>query len=343
MRYIDGMRKQDVGSSRLDEAARAGWMYYVAGHTQDQIDAKLGVSRQSAQRLVSLAMSEGLIKVRLDHPIAACMDLAERLRRRFGLDTVEVVPGGPGVRIARRGGRRGRRRDRTASAIRDPHRARRRNRAERSRPRSSSIAPMDCPQHRIVSLTGNIAPDGSAAYYNVIFGIADRIKARSFPMPLPVIAASAEERAMLHRQETIRATLDLATRADVTFVGIGDLGPDAPLQQDGFIAELSEGIAEGRRSRRVHRLGLRSRRTLHRRHHQRSRGERPHPVSRALGGHRHRARRTQAPGDPRCGTSRLCERASSPTKRRPWRCSPADTTTPIEARISRCNAARNSY
>ena len=28
---------------------------------------------------------------------------------------------------------------------------------------------MECPQHRIVSLTGNIGPDGSAAYYNVIF------------------------------------------------------------------------------------------------------------------------------------------------------------------------------
>ena len=46
-------------ASRLDDAARAGWHYYVAGNTQDQIAAKLGVSRQSAQRLVSLARSEG--------------------------------------------------------------------------------------------------------------------------------------------------------------------------------------------------------------------------------------------------------------------------------------------
>ena len=37
-------------------------------------------SRQSAQRLVSLSVSEGLIKVRLDHPIGRCMDLAARLR-----------------------------------------------------------------------------------------------------------------------------------------------------------------------------------------------------------------------------------------------------------------------
>ena len=39
------------------EAARAGWLYYVAGMTQDQSAAELGVSRQRAQRLVSPAMA----------------------------------------------------------------------------------------------------------------------------------------------------------------------------------------------------------------------------------------------------------------------------------------------
>ena len=46
-RTSDGGTRQDVGSGRLDDAARAGWLYYVAGNTQDQIAAKLGVSRQS--------------------------------------------------------------------------------------------------------------------------------------------------------------------------------------------------------------------------------------------------------------------------------------------------------
>ncbi|RUY06965.1 MarR family transcriptional regulator, partial [Mesorhizobium sp. M7A.F.Ca.US.005.03.2.1] len=87
--------RQDGGSNRLDDAARAGWLYYVAGNTQDQIASTLGISRQTAQRLVSLAVSEGLIKVRVDHPIANCLDLAARLRSRFALDLVEVVPSDP--------------------------------------------------------------------------------------------------------------------------------------------------------------------------------------------------------------------------------------------------------
>ena len=64
------MPKRIETSNRLDDAARAGWLYYVAGRTQDEIASTMGISRQSAQRLVSLAVSERLIKVRLDHPIA---------------------------------------------------------------------------------------------------------------------------------------------------------------------------------------------------------------------------------------------------------------------------------
>jgi DNA-binding transcriptional regulator LsrR (DeoR family) len=88
-------QRMDTSTNRLDDAARAGWLYYVAGNTQEEIAAKLGISRQSAQRLVSLSVSEGLIKVRLDHPIGRCMDLASRLKSRFGLDLAEIVPSDP--------------------------------------------------------------------------------------------------------------------------------------------------------------------------------------------------------------------------------------------------------
>ena len=91
------------GGNRLDDAARAGWLYYVAGNTQDEIARKLGVSRQSAQRLVSLAVSEKLIKFRLDHPIARCMELSRKLSHRFGLQSCEIVPSDPGgTRVHRR-------------------------------------------------------------------------------------------------------------------------------------------------------------------------------------------------------------------------------------------------
>lgn len=231
-------QRQETSGNRLDDAARAGWLYYVAGNNQEEIAKKLGVSRQTAQRLVSLSVSEGLIKVRLDHPIGRCMELAEKLRSRYALDFVEVVPTDPGsgstvLGLAQAAAAEIERRlkgdepiilglgtGRTLKAAID------------------QLSPIDAPQHKIVSLTGNIAPDGSAAYYNVIFSMAEAVKARSFPMPLPVIASSAGEREALHSQPMVRDTLSLAAQADVTFLGLGDLGPEAPLYLDGFISEI---------------------------------------------------------------------------------------------------------
>src|ERR1700750_830325 len=86
--------------SRLDEAARAGWLYFIAGHTQDEIAKMLQVSRASAQRLVSLCLAERLITFRLEHPIAACMELAFRLKERFALVHCEVVPTDQPARLA---------------------------------------------------------------------------------------------------------------------------------------------------------------------------------------------------------------------------------------------------
>jgi DNA-binding transcriptional regulator LsrR (DeoR family) len=39
------MSQNDIPTSPQDDAARAGWLYYVGGMTQDQIAAELGVSR----------------------------------------------------------------------------------------------------------------------------------------------------------------------------------------------------------------------------------------------------------------------------------------------------------
>jgi DNA-binding transcriptional regulator LsrR (DeoR family) len=229
--------RQDSSANRLDDAARAGWLYYVAGNTQEEIASKLGISRQSAQRLVSLSVSEGLIKVRLDHPIGRCMDLAARLKSRFALDFVEVVPSDPSnasttIGVAEAAATEIERWLKSAEPIVMAIGTGRTLKAA-----IEQLTPMECPHHKVVSLTGNIAPDGSAAFYNVIFNVADTVKARSFPMPLPVIASSARERELLHNQPMIRETLALAAQANITFVGVGDLGPQAPLFLDGFISE----------------------------------------------------------------------------------------------------------
>ncbi len=228
-------RNADGESARLDDAARAGWLYYVAGNTQDEIARKLGISRQTAQRLVSLAMSERLIKVRLDHPIARCMELSSALRQRYDLRHCEIAPSDPtsgsetlGIsQIAAAEMERWLRRPdpvvigigtgRTMRAVAD------------------QLPAMQCPQHRLVALVGTGKVDGSASFYDVIIRVSDTVRAPHYPMPLPVIARSIEERDLLLSLPSIRSVLALVEQSDVTFVGVGSLGENSPLLKDGFI------------------------------------------------------------------------------------------------------------
>lgn len=228
-------RKSEPDGDRLDDAARAGWLYYVAGNTQDEVAQKLGVSRQTAQRLVSMAVSERLIKVRLDHPIARCMELAARLTSTFGLKLCEVVPSDPASSSSSLGIAEAAAAD-MEQRLKSLHPIVVAIGSGRSlRAAVEQLPPLDCPHHKIVSLVGNIAADGTASFYDVIVRFADAVQAPHYPMPLPVIASTRRERDLFFEQASVRQIVSLAQSADVTYVGIGDLGENPPLLQDGFI------------------------------------------------------------------------------------------------------------
>lgn len=218
-------------SAKLDQAARAAWLSWVGGLTQDEIAARMGISRQTAQRLTAQAMAAGIVKVRIEHPLAESLDLAAQIQSRFGLRRVEVTPADAGpsgvaMQVA----------ELLESQLNQPEPVVLALGTGRTlRAAVAQMSPIDCPQHRIVSLTGNIAPDGSTSYYNVLFSMSERVTAHCYPLMLPVIAATEEERKALQSQPGNARVLDLAANADIAVIGIGDLGPNAPLQADGFL------------------------------------------------------------------------------------------------------------
>lgn len=230
-----------------DEAARAGWLYYVAGMTQDEIAREMGLSRQRAQRLVSRAVNEGLVRVRLQHPIAACLELEARMTRRFDLMRCRVAPSLPDGM------------DQTATIA--PLAAAEIERTLRSeapltvalgtgrtmRAAVEEMVAMDCEQHKIVSLNGTIGADGAGTSYDVIMRISDRIRCHHYPMPVPVICDSAEERNAFYGLAPVQRVADLARHADEVFVGLGQVSDTAPLMLDGFLtaSELAALRANG--------------------------------------------------------------------------------------------------
>ena len=230
------MGKQgDNETARLDDAARAGWLYYVAGNTQDEIARKLGVSRQTAQRLVSLAISERLIKVRLDHPIARCMELSASLKQRYDIAYCEVAPTDPASTSGTLGI--------SQIAAAEMERWLRRSdpivigigTGRTMRAVADQMPAMQCPQHKLVALVGTGKVDGSASFYDVIIRLSDTVRAPHHPMPLPVFTRSLEERELLTSLPSTRSLIALIEQADVSFVGVGSIGEGSALLKDGFI------------------------------------------------------------------------------------------------------------
>lgn len=219
---------------RRDLSARAAWLYYMAGNTQDQIAARLNVSRQAAQRLVAAAVADGLITFRLEHPIGECMELAEALRSQFSLDYVEVVPGdsntdgltGVAGAAARQFEMHLAPKTPTLITV---------STGRTLRATVAQIAPMERPQHTVVSLVGTLTRDGRASPYDVVMRLADRIGAKCYPLPTPVVTETPEECKLLKSQRPYEVVRTLAAQAKVSFLSIGTMDANAPLLADGFI------------------------------------------------------------------------------------------------------------
>lgn len=229
------MAAPDNEKSRLDDAARAGWLYFIAGHTQDEIAKMLQVSRASAQRLVSLCLAERLITFRLEHPIAACMELASRLKERFDLVHCDVVPSDPAAPLSNAGIA-----ERSANLLETTLRSETpvivalgTGRAVRAA--VERVSPIERPDHQIVSLVGNISADGSASFYDTVGRLADRTGARHYPMPLPFLMSSEDERNRMIRIDPIARVRAVAARADLRLIGIGQMDQKAQVHVDGFV------------------------------------------------------------------------------------------------------------
>ncbi|WP_454855098.1 sugar-binding transcriptional regulator [Rhizobium binxianense] len=236
--------KVDVnGDRRLDLAARAAWLYYDKSRTQDQIASELGVSRQIVQRLIALAQSERLIRFQLVHPMSDCIELAEKMKDRFELQYCEIalneignIEDIPSVALLAALHLETLLQQKAPLTIGIGN-------GKAMREVSRRLRPMNRPQHKCVSLMGNLTRDGRASHYDVVTWLSERINAQCYPLPMPVVTNSIEERKVLQAQPGYKTLRSLVDEASVLMMGIGYWGPEASLYMDGFITAAETGQA----------------------------------------------------------------------------------------------------
>jgi DNA-binding transcriptional regulator LsrR (DeoR family) len=226
----------------LELAARAAWLYYIAGNDQGEIADKLQISRHATQRLVAMAVREKLIKFRIEHNSAKCIELAEELREKFALTFSDVAPHYPSLAD-------------TEIAIAGLAAAKIEDFLTPKSPVTISIGTgrtlraavdevgrLERPHHKIVSMVGNVTRDGRASGFDVAMRLADRIGAQCYPLLTPVLANSSEERDLLRSQRAFQTVHGLVRNSKVSFLGLGEVGSQAPIYKDRFVTrgELDE-------------------------------------------------------------------------------------------------------
>ena len=76
----------------LQSLLQVASMYYKEHLNQQEIADKMGVTRQTVNRMLKKAEAEGIVEFRIHNPLEILADSGEKLAAKFGLKRAVVVP-----------------------------------------------------------------------------------------------------------------------------------------------------------------------------------------------------------------------------------------------------------
>jgi DNA-binding transcriptional regulator LsrR (DeoR family) len=239
--------------SDLQLMTRAAWLYHVAGLNQEETSRRLGLTRARVNKLLQQARETGLVSITINDRDVGLLPVEETLRRTFGLDFCIATPalglGGDSATLAdialRAVGTAGARflRDRLAEK---PDAVIGTGWGRTLAHLARQMSGVSTPRARFISLMGSLTANSAFNPFEVVQALAQATGGEGYFLPVPFIADTPEDRAVLLAQRVVARPLDLARRADVAIISVGELTETSLLRTQGMIT--SEDLADLRRS-----------------------------------------------------------------------------------------------
>jgi DNA-binding transcriptional regulator LsrR (DeoR family) len=224
---------QDWSEAQLQ--TRAAWYYYVGGLTQQEIADRLGLTRLRVNKIVGQARADGLVRIEIQMPFASCVALEEKLKARFALDEVCVVPTVPdpdtlqqvigeaaglmlepllkdGIGLGVGWGR----------TLRE---AARRMRSHRH------------PSSWVTSLMGGLTRGSGTNTFEVATEFARLLGAECYYVAAPIYCPSVESRSMLLTHYGLAEVMRRAREANIALLSCGDLSGRSLLASTHIVSE----------------------------------------------------------------------------------------------------------
>ncbi|HWA79164.1 MAG TPA: sugar-binding transcriptional regulator [Acetobacteraceae bacterium] len=236
-------------------ATRAAWLYYEASLTQAEISAQLRLAPARVQRLIAQATRDGLVRILIEGEFGGCLALERALIERFSLSYCRVVPALPETKptgssapsrlISSLG--------RAAAGFlhetfgRSVHKVIGFGHGRTVAASIEHLPRFPHPGLTVVSVVGGLAQRIDETPFDVIHALAEKTGARAFLPPVPFYANSRADRAVLMRQRGVAEAFEIAARATLIVMGIGEVAPTASMCQTGMVlaAELKQAQRDG--------------------------------------------------------------------------------------------------
>jgi DNA-binding transcriptional regulator LsrR (DeoR family) len=227
--------------------ARAAWLYYVAGLTQEETAARLGLPRTRVVRLLADARERGLVSINIQHDSIRDLETEHAIAARFGLDFCLATPrldlgtsNDPALAaaqglIARRavGG--------AAAMLLKGKLANGPITIGVSWGRTLEQVALHLsgarnPRARFVSLMGSLTRNRASNPFEVVQALAARTGGEGHFLPVPFIADTRSDRDVLISQRIVAEALALGLEADLYLISVGEMTETAILRQQDMIS-----------------------------------------------------------------------------------------------------------
>ncbi|WP_093153581.1 sugar-binding transcriptional regulator [Aliiruegeria lutimaris] len=237
---------------------RAAWFYYVGGLNQEATSRRMGLTRARVNKLLGQARETGLVSITINDRHAGLLHVEEAIQQEFGLEFCLTTPAMQLTEedLARNGaladlplkavGMAGARFLREHLAD-HPSTVVGTGGGRTLAHLSQQMNGVNCPNAKFVSLMGSLTANSAFNPFEVVQALAQAVGGEGYFLPIPFIADSVEDRSVLLGQSAVLRPLELARRADLALISVGELTEDSSMRRQGMIThdELLELRAAG--------------------------------------------------------------------------------------------------
>ncbi len=215
--------KTEILDANEQLLVRLAWACEVQGMTQAEAAKQFGVTRLRVNKSLAEARDRGIVRVTINSSFGPCIELEERLRDRFGLETATVAPvGGEDFKLytvlgAALGQFLNRLLERHEIKLFGMSWGNTLNMATRY------MEPMNRPDLEITSVMGGLTKGSDVNSYEITTRLADLCNAQHSYFTAPVYASSMASREILEQQQEFKSSIEKIRAADGLALAAGDM------------------------------------------------------------------------------------------------------------------------